>query len=179
MTAFDDEERKQREQQAASEPDDVCSAFPRAPLSSDDVAEQIEKCRRLAAEHRASGNWHEVAVYETAAAKIAVAALATTKARLSAYETGSVCEIGAINFNVRSYCEHWEGRVTNAEARTERLEKALRDAIECVEAWSAYADEYYKKKHDLAGDLARLRAALAEEADDGPRCADEARRYGV
>ena len=53
------------------------------------------------------------------------------------------------------------------KARAERLAKALRDAIECVESWSAYADEYYKAKHDLAGDLARLRAALAEEAPDG------------
>ena len=41
------------------------------------------------------------------------------------------------------------------------LRGALRDAIEAVKFWSAYADDYYKEKHDPAGDLAKLDAALA------------------
>lgn len=37
---------------------------------------------------------------------------------------------------------------------------ALKDARECVEAWAAYASEYFREKHDLAGDLARIDAAI-------------------
>ena len=45
-------------------------------------------------------------------------------------------------------------------ATIDRLTAGLRDAIECVESWAAYADDYFATKWDLAGDLARLRAAL-------------------
>jgi hypothetical protein len=41
------------------------------------------------------------------------------------------------------------------------LVEALREAAECVEAWGAYADPYFQEKHDLAGDVARIRSALA------------------
>lgn len=44
--------------------------------------------------------------------------------------------------------------------RIEALEKALEDAIESIEAWGAYASEYFKDKHDLEGDIARARSAL-------------------
>lgn len=54
-------------------------------------------------------------------------------------------------------------RAEAAEARVAVLESALADAIECVEAWSAYASDYFKDKHDLAGDLARLRAAIRRD----------------
>lgn len=53
-------------------------------------------------------------------------------------------------------------RLDRIEAQRDRLAAALQDAIECVESWGAYASEYFQNKHDLAGDLARLRAALAE-----------------
>lgn len=52
-----------------------------------------------------------------------------------------------------------------ARAQAEGLAKALADAIECVESWGAYADVYFQEKHNLAGDLVRLRAALPKEAD--------------
>lgn len=54
---------------------------------------------------------------------------------------------------VRRYIEHLRADLAAARA-------ALDDAIECVESWAAYADAYFQQKHDLAGDLARLRAAL-------------------
>jgi hypothetical protein len=41
------------------------------------------------------------------------------------------------------------------------LADALRDAIECVESWAAYASPYFQEKHNLRGDLDRLHAALA------------------
>ena len=43
-----------------------------------------------------------------------------------------------------------------------RLREALRLAIDVVEFWSAYATPYFQDKHDLAGDLQKLRAALGE-----------------
>lgn len=57
-------------------------------------------------------------------------------------------------------------RVAAAEARLAEVEQALRDAIECVESWAAYASGYFQEKHDLAGDLARLRAVLDKEEPD-------------
>lgn len=53
-------------------------------------------------------------------------------------------------------------RAQSAEARADRLEAALRDAIECVEYWGDgdYASEYFKNKCDFAGDIKRLRDAL-------------------
>ena len=46
------------------------------------------------------------------------------------------------------------------DERVRVLRKALADAIECVIDWAHYASPYFIEKHDLNGDLARLRAAL-------------------
>ena len=48
------------------------------------------------------------------------------------------------------------------QAESARLREALRLAIEAVEFWAAYASPYFQEKHDLAGDLQKLRAALGE-----------------
>lgn len=53
-----------------------------------------------------------------------------------------------------------EAEVHALRDEIKKLTVALWDAIDCVLAWSAYASEYFKEKHDLAGDLARLRAVL-------------------
>jgi hypothetical protein len=45
-------------------------------------------------------------------------------------------------------------------AKLEKLEKALREAIEDIESWAAYASEYFQEKHDLAGCLAKHRKTL-------------------
>ena len=55
---------------------------------------------------------------------------------------------------------HTTLRRRRAEAERDALREALTDAIECVEHWGDYANQYFKEKHDLAGDVARLRAAL-------------------
>ena len=39
---------------------------------------------------------------------------------------------------------------------------ALKDARSDVESWGAYASEYFKEKWDLAGDLARIDAVIAQ-----------------
>ena len=47
-------------------------------------------------------------------------------------------------------------------AENERLKAALTDAIVEVESWGAYAPDYFQTKHNLAGTLDRLRAAMAQ-----------------
>jgi hypothetical protein len=46
------------------------------------------------------------------------------------------------------------------DARIAQLEAGLRDAIEAVDSWAGYASEYFQQKHDLEGDIERLRAVL-------------------
>lgn len=45
----------------------------------------------------------------------------------------------------------------------EKLRAALRVAMDAVEYWASYASLYAHEKHDLAGDLQELRAALGEK----------------
>jgi len=49
------------------------------------------------------------------------------------------------------------------QAENEKLRAALRLAIDAVEHWASYASPYFQEKHDLAGDLQELRAALGEK----------------
>lgn len=72
----------------------------------------------------------------------------------------------ALDVSEEQRAEHQAACAAEVERLTRErdgLAKALADAIECVESWSAYASDYYREKHDLAGDLARLRAALPKE----------------
>jgi len=55
------------------------------------------------------------------------------------------------------------GTCAASRAENEKLRAALWDARECVQAWSGYASEYFREKNDLAGDLARIDAALEEK----------------
>lgn len=48
-------------------------------------------------------------------------------------------------------------------AERDALRAALRFAMDAVEHWASYASPYFQEKHDLAGDLQKLRAALGEK----------------
>ena len=50
--------------------------------------------------------------------------------------------------------------VEELQAEIERLRALLSEAIEEVENWGAYASPYFQQKHDLAGELKRLRSAM-------------------
>jgi len=50
-----------------------------------------------------------------------------------------------------------------SELEIEKLRAALRLAVDAVEHWASYASPYFQEKHDLAGDLQKLRAALGEK----------------
>ena len=47
-----------------------------------------------------------------------------------------------------------------------RLRTALLDAIECVDFWGSYASDYFKEKHDLAGEIARLTATATTKPQE-------------
>jgi len=49
------------------------------------------------------------------------------------------------------------------KAENTKLRAALLLAIDTVEHWASYASLYAHEKHDLAGDLQKLRAALGEK----------------
>ena len=49
------------------------------------------------------------------------------------------------------------------QAENKKLRTALRLAVDAVEHWASYASPYFQEKHDLAGDLQKLRAALGEK----------------
>lgn len=48
------------------------------------------------------------------------------------------------------------------EVQRDELLVALKDARELVDGWGAYASNYMQEKHDLAGDLDRLDAAITK-----------------
>ena len=52
-----------------------------------------------------------------------------------------------------------------AEARAERLAEALREARDAIEDWAGYASDYFREKHDLAGDLAKIDALLRDQEE--------------
>jgi len=64
---------------------------------------------------------------------------------------------------LRLDAEPTEGDMETAAAEIEKLRAALRLAIDAVEHWASYASPYFQEKHDLAGDLQELRAALGEK----------------
>lgn len=56
--------------------------------------------------------------------------------------------------------------IADLEARCAELKAALNDAIESIEDWAGYASEYFRQKHGLAEEVARLKA-LAEGGEHG------------
>ena len=64
---------------------------------------------------------------------------------------------------LRLDAEPSEGDMETAAQEIEKLRAALRLAIDAVEHWASYASPYAQEKHDLAGDLQELRAALGEK----------------
>lgn len=53
-------------------------------------------------------------------------------------------------------------RCEQAEEEARRLKDALCGAREAVIEWGAYASDYFVEKHDLAGDIAEIDAALKD-----------------
>ena len=47
--------------------------------------------------------------------------------------------------------------------RIAKLENLLSEAADDIEGWGSYAGEYFQQKHDMAGDVARYRTAVAPQ----------------
>lgn len=52
-----------------------------------------------------------------------------------------------------------------AREREQRLIETLRDARANMKDWAGYADAYTRNRHNLAGDLAEIDAALAQRSE--------------
>lgn len=57
-------------------------------------------------------------------------------------------------------CEYATAARADLEAENNRLRTLLAEAADDIESWGAYASDYFQKKHDLAGCVAKYRAAL-------------------
>ena len=58
-------------------------------------------------------------------------------------------------------------RIAELEAIVERRGDLLREAVEDIESWGAYASDYFQEKHDLTGCLAAYRAELSGPKKEG------------
>jgi hypothetical protein len=63
------------------------------------------------------------------------------------------------------WLDHCTEQIQIRDAEIERLRGALKDAIDSVEFWAAYASDYFKEKHDLVGEIARLSATINPPAN--------------
>ena len=86
------------------------------------------------------------------------AAVAAERERLREHQRQAMHDPDTCNGRMAGEPPRYEPWCVGQRAEIERLRAALADAIECVESWSAYAPPYFGAKHNLAGDLARLRA---------------------
>jgi hypothetical protein len=81
---------------------------------------------------------------------------------LASVERERAHQQGRADRNAAEYAREQKKR-EQLQAENAWLRDALRLAIENVEFWAAYASPYFQDKHDLAGDLQKLRAALGEK----------------
>jgi len=51
--------------------------------------------------------------------------------------------------------------LTEVQVENARLRAGYAEAIEDIADWACYAEEYFQRKHDLAGTLAKHQAVLA------------------
>jgi len=56
--------------------------------------------------------------------------------------------------------------LTEVQVENARLRAGYAEAIEDIADWACYADEYFQRKHDLAGTLAKHQAVLAGQGGE-------------
>jgi hypothetical protein len=60
-----------------------------------------------------------------------------------------------------------EAALAAEREKVRMAEEALEYAAEAIEEWGAYAGAYFQEKHDLAGDVEKVRATLAAIRKEG------------
>lgn len=63
------------------------------------------------------------------------------------------------------WIDELRAQVAELTELVKKKDDALLDGAQLLSDWGAYADEYYQKKHDLAGDIQRLKNAAALTAN--------------
>jgi len=71
-----------------------------------------------------------------------------------------------IEFKCRICGEKCVTKQMEHEERIAELEAGYAEAIEDIADWACYADEYFQRKHDLAGTLAKHKAVLAGQGGE-------------
>jgi len=66
---------------------------------------------------------------------------------------------------LRAEVERVTCELMDAITRADKLEEALREARDAIEDWAGYASDYFREKHDLAGDLAKVDALLRDQEE--------------
>ena len=64
--------------------------------------------------------------------------------------------------NESMLAEDWHKLFAECNERIDQLEEALREARVVVEDWAEYASDYFRRKYNLKGDLARIDEALED-----------------
>lgn len=104
---------------------------------------------------------HLITTFEESSAEfIAAASPGTVLALLAEIERTD----GRLH-DVAKLCATVEQERDQLKTENEALRKALLEASEEVATWGEYASEYFQKKHDLAGCVAKIHAAaMGKEA---------------
>jgi LPS O-antigen subunit length determinant protein (WzzB/FepE family) len=71
--------------------------------------------------------------------------------------------IASLEEEIRNRAAEKEQLKSKQTAEIERLHEALSIAKESIIEWGAYASAYFQEKHDLAGDIAAVDAAMEGE----------------
>jgi hypothetical protein len=109
--------------------------------------------------------WHVGGVLTEAGEEHLALTFSAKDARISKLEKDLYASRGLIR-GIQFDCD-WMRNVRRRErAEVDRLRTALLEAIEIIDFWSSYASNYFKDKHGLAGDIARLRACAATKPQE-------------
>ena len=76
--------------------------------------------------------------------------------------TGTICSTGEKIADALYIAAANPAAILELIRQRDELLAALKDARELVDDWGAYASNYMQEKHDLAGDLDRLDAAISK-----------------
>jgi len=91
-----------------------------------------------------------------------VAAINTNMDNKVSHSFGDICQTGKDIGDAIFIAAANPAAVLELIRQRDELLASLKEARELVEDWGAYAPAYMQEKHDLAGDLERLDAAISK-----------------
>lgn len=76
------------------------------------------------------------------------------------------CAVGPTDCPTCTILKEAADEITALRAKVKALQEALVDASERVADWGAYAGKYFQEKHDLEGEVSRIRRAAQEAGNE-------------